>query len=304
MGIDLATFNPETGLWEASFAASSEVNPCAGSSIKYIISDECSSIAISIATENAYIPLTAPDEPPAVVPDSNVSLSVDGGHGPYLWSDSQFLTFDVHETEFGSNTAHVDKDFCGMDSFTVADSCEHSVNVYVRSTDGQWVPAYPCNVPYCCDNGYYGGGCVTADGTTILGAGTPYETESPTWTGIGSNGVRMEFKMDGCYFNNVGLDHLCLPPPYACPSVGGSHSFECRENQGSDAHGTCGAMGAWETFYIGLLEDNETNLSVSLESPGCIKTKHIREIIGGVTYYWYDFYHFSMYGIDAYVWEC
>lgn len=308
MGIDLATFNPETGLWEASFAASSKVNPCAGSSIKYIISDECSSVAISIATENAYIPLTAPDEPPVVVPDSNVSLSVDGGHGPYLWSDSQFLTFDVHETEFGSNTAHVDKDFCGMDSFTVADSCEHYVDVYVRSTDGAWVVAPVCEVPYCCDNSFYGGGCVTADGTMTLGAGQPYETESPSWTGISSNGKKMQFTIDMCNFENSGVgEEDCLPVPEACPAIGGSHSFECGENQGSRAHGTCGAMEAYEDYQVAVFENNPTDYeSVDVPYPGCVVAKElfVDDPVYG-TSYMYDRIHFTMYvADDIYVWEC
>ena len=302
IGTDQATKNPETGLWEASFGASSTPDPCAGNSITYTISDECSSVKIDMATENSYVPLSGPDEPPVVTPDSDVLLQIYGGASPYKWSDSQFLTFDVHETVGGQNTAHVEEDFCGTDTFMVTDSCGNFIDVLVRSSAGEWVTAPPCEVPYCCDNSYYGSGCVTADGTMDLG----YGITSPTYSGISKNGIKITFAVSSCNFLNSGFgDEYCTPPPVACPGVGGGYSFECGENQGSRNHGTCGAMAAMEDYKVAMLQAEGDYDSVKVASPGCVVAKE--ELIDdyGNTYDRYDRYHLSMAVITSpQIWEC
>jgi hypothetical protein len=88
-----------------------------------------------------YVAMTFDDDstPNTIAPDSNITVFVLNGCGPYNWSvTGTGFSFTVPQTSGPSNTLNATAGACGPAHITVTDSCNSSVNFYILCTVGDW----------------------------------------------------------------------------------------------------------------------------------------------------------------------
>ena len=184
-------------------------------------------------------------------PNSNVTIQVTGGKGPYLWTvngNGFYLDQDMTLDNMVTNTPSVTLyaiNACGPCEITVTDVCGATVSNSVRSSGGHWVKISSSTLipglkgmPHTDLSQVYS--CADQSNVWCM----TYSSSGPTYHGVGENGrYRVVNWRYHKYYGRSGLYSSCdscsNPPAYGhmddvpgfpydwCWVFGGSKPYNC-----------------------------------------------------------------------------
>jgi len=203
---------------EVSMSAFCETGPIPGSSNVNVFEcrDCCSGDCSTFTNDEAITPET-------IAQDTNVTIAVTGGTGPYTWvltqANGSGFTIDSVNTE--SNILYTSAAACGSCDIEVTDACECVTTINVKCTTGRWT-LQGTGPAYC-------GGC----------GGSPYCDDSRNTGWIGS------VKKKACYPTNCKYYYEEIMRRTIATSFSNADQSVC---EASRASATCSG---WECTYYG-----------------------------------------------------